>query len=134
MMQGGSLSAGLVASAEVMPSADLVVDSPTTPVRLTIMSTVIEEDGMTPVGTSSSIHVSLKNGEHQGLDLPPVSITSAQGAHLWSVARPYLYTLITTLIDSVDGTVLDSVNTTFGGARVKPRGLYNHEVRSIQRH
>ena len=61
-------------------------------------------------------------------------------AHVWSVARPYLYTLVTTL--SVNGQVADSVNTTFGirsvrwsaeqglmlnEQKVKLRGFCNHE-------
>ena len=55
----------------------------------------------------SFANVSVEPGE-QTVTGPPIQIAAAE---LWSIARPYLYTLETTLIS--DGN-LDTVNTTFG--------------------
>jgi hypothetical protein len=76
-------------------------------------------------------------GQTVQLAAPPLPLP---GAQLWSIARPYLYTVVASLLDGA-GALVDSVNATLGvrstafdaneglflnDQRVKIRGFCNH--------
>ena len=119
-------STGLFADVVLTPSVDILYLNP---IKVTASFRLIAADGVTVVATSSVA------GSKSTLQ--PTSMT-LQGAELWSVPRPYLYTLETT----VTGGSVDAVNTsvglrgiTFDAERgmfvneqhVKMRGFCNHE-------
>lgn len=148
----GAPAEGLVAAtATLHPTADIAVESSsssssstsssdrTADQQLLFLDFVLLDDKGVLCGTSSSSH------EVKGSDVTTTLIGAplvVVNAELWSVARPRLYTLVTTL--RIDGAPVfhDRVNTTIGirslewnaanglhvnGEQVKMRGFCNHE-------
>lgn len=126
---------GLSANASVSPSADVCVAASATNVTVTFELFAI--GGTIALGRSMASRVITGDATIAG---PPIVIADAE---LWSVARPHLYTLVTTLT-SGDATRAsqDSVNSTIGIRQlvwdptdglhvntqaVKMRGFCNHE-------
>jgi beta-galactosidase/beta-glucuronidase len=127
---GAAHSDGLVADKAMITPA---VSTSGTAGNIAATFTIVAADGVTVVGTGK--------GNGKGGDTivcgAGVTIPSAQ---LWSVARPYLYTLMVTV--SSNGKITDTANETIGirntawdGERglllneepVKMRGACNHE-------
>lgn len=135
--KGLSVADGLCATAVVTPSADIYVSHSiaNAPIEITLSFELYEVPGAKPVATST-VTKTVKDGETvQG---PKMEI---QKAELWSVARPFLHTLVTTLKRG-DSDDTDSVNSTLGirsllwdaadglhvnDQSVKLRGFCNHE-------
>ena len=124
---------GLTAAAVVSPSADINVARPG--VELTLSFQLVGNDGLTAGHTTISKVVS---GGFINIAAPPMHLNDVE---LWSVARPFLYTLVTTLAIGSIGEA-DTVNTTVGirgiewnpsnglhlnGIVTKMRGFCNHE-------
>lgn len=91
---------GLSAAASVHPTADVSVSS-----RIDVSVTFELVDAAGVVVGKSIVH-STTTGDHTVVG-PPIVV---QDAELWSVPRPYLYTLVTTLA-AADGSAVDTVNT-----------------------
>jgi hypothetical protein len=123
---------GLTAAVVVSPSADISVAPPR--VELSLTFELVGNDGVV------AGHTTIKRVVSGGTTIaaPPMHL---EGAELWSVARPFLYTLVTTLAIGSSGEV-DTVNTTVGirgiewdpgdglhlnGQVTKMRGFCNHE-------
>jgi beta-galactosidase/beta-glucuronidase len=94
-------SDGLTADATVHPTADISV---TSNVGVTVTFELVDTRSDVIVGKSTG-HSSTK-GDHT-VAAPPISVANAE---LWSVPRPYLYTLVATLT-TTDGSAVDTVNT-----------------------
>jgi hypothetical protein len=154
---GGTLVEGLSAAATVNPSADISVSASVggldsgagavtaaagsaTTQKITLTFELYEPGGSDPVATST-VTKTVSDGET--VEAPQMTIAKAE---LWSVARPFLYTLVATLRPGVGGNAhpaeVDSVNSTLGirelvwnaadglhvnGQNVKLRGFCNHE-------
>jgi beta-galactosidase/beta-glucuronidase len=119
-------STGLFADVVLTPSVDILYLNP---IKVTASFRLIAADGITVVATSSLA------GSKSTLQPPSMTI---QDAELWSVPRPYLYTLETTLtagaIDAVNisvglrGITFDAERGMFVNEQhVKMRGFCNHE-------
>ena len=128
---------GLSAAATVSPSADVSVAGRT---NVTLTFELFEPGGAECLAKSSVTRMVSGDVSVQSPDM------SIEKAELWSVARPFLYTLVTTLHDATsgasDGAESDSVNSTLGirellwdaknglhvnGLNVKLRGFCEHE-------
>jgi hypothetical protein len=102
------------ASALVSPVVD-VANAAAAAASVDLSVSVVAPDG-TVVG-SSTTRAALSAGGWARLEPPPIALATAA---LWSPAcspdapRRPLYTLVTRLIESLGGKVLDVVNTTFG--------------------
>eukprot|EP00040_Diaphanoeca_grandis_P027596 m.157324 g.157324 ORF g.157324 m.157324 type:complete len:1028 (+) comp31051_c0_seq1:83-3166(+) len=122
---------GLYAGSRITPKADVVADGQT---NVAFVWTIVDAHGHV-VGTSEVKGMALHKGE-QTITGAPIVLNAAE---LWTVARPYLYTLVTTLVHGAD---TDTVNTTIGvrellwsprdglrvnNQRVKMRGFCEHE-------
>lgn len=123
---------GLFASSAIVtPSVDVFYSSAST--KATAAWRLIAADGVTVVGTSTSAPAS------GAATLPGKSIT-VQNAQLWSVQRPYLFTLETTVTTPSGSS--DALNISIGlrsiafdaergmfvnEQHVKMRGFCNHE-------
>lgn len=108
----------LSADAVVAPVVD-VANGGATESAIALTSHVLDPAGIN-VG-STRVITTLPAGGWERFSPPPIALT---GAQLWSPAnspdappRP-LYTLVTTVVDSASGEVLDTVNVTFGIRRV----------------
>ena len=125
---------GLSAPATVAPTADITAAMGGT--RVKVSWTVVAADSTTVLGSSSAMGTVPAHPATATIASPTIHLSSAE---LWSVARPYLHTLVTTV--TTDNTA-DTVNTTFGirgivwdpgigmilnTQRVKMRGFCNHE-------
>jgi len=126
---------GLTASSvSLEPSALVFADAPATPV--TVLFTLLAADGVTVLASDSAPALAGPKGTKVFAPAPLV----VADAELWSIPRPYLSTLRTTL--SVRGAAVDAVDTAVGlrsvawdpeeGLRlneqpVKPRGACEHE-------
>ena len=120
---------GSSANSAIMPTAVVATDSPGSRVTVT-WSIVNGAEVLGSANTTASAPGTFKS--------PPIHLS---GAELWSVARPFLYTLVTR-VTSANATAVDSVNTTIGirelvwdaaaglrvnSQRVKMRGFCDHE-------
>ena len=132
----GTPAEGLYADAATLtPSATLASAAPGT--RVLVQWQLVAADGATVVAAQTSPAQpapALGTVVSAGMGLTAVE--------LWTVARPYLHTLITSVLEAASGAVLDSVNTSVGirdlawdperGLQVneqaiKMRGACNHE-------
>lgn len=128
----GRPAQGLTGAAVVSPLADVSVAPPGIELHLTFE--LVGNDGV--VAGHTSVKKAVGGGSFT-VATPPMHLTDAE---LWSVARPYLYTLVTTLAIGSSGEV-DTVNTTVGirgiewnmgdglhlnGQVTKMRGFCNH--------
>lgn len=134
---GGTPAEGLYTESVVFtPTATLASGAGTTQ-GVYVTFTLVASDGATVVATETS--------KKMDLSTTPLTVSSVgmnvANCQLWTVPRPYLHTLVTTLFAS-DGSALDSVNTTVGvrdlawdperglfvnEQPVKMRGACNHE-------
>ena len=132
----GSPAAGLRAPASVFPTVLLRNDG-ATPTMVTVNFTLLKADGSVAVSRATSMVTIPANGSLSA-SVPALPIAAAE---LWSVARPYLYSLVTAVIP-MSGGVIDSVSSTIGVRAptwdsdtgfylnkepVKMRGFCNHE-------
>lgn len=96
--------------------------------RVRVLFQVLAADGQGAVVESSeTVTSSISRGGSQTLAAAPIRITDAE---LWSVPRPYLYRLVTTVIDDQSGRVLDVVNSSIGVRSVRfdaEQGLFLNE-------
>ena len=120
---------GSSANSVITPTAVVATDSPRS--RVTVSWSVVS--GAKVLGSANSTAPAPGTFES-----PPIHLPHAE---LWSVARPFLYTLVTR-VTLVDSDVADSINTTIGirqlvwdpnvglrvnSQRVKMRGFCDHE-------
>ena len=111
-----STSLGLTSDgATLMPSVSIENAAPpgTPAVVFKVSYTIIDSPSGSGgvVGTSPyTASANVSGGTTLPLPLPSLSLSSPE---LWSIPRPYLYTISVTLTTS-DGVVLDMVNTTLG--------------------
>ena len=96
--------------------------------RVRVLFVVMAADGQGPaVAASEAMNASIPHRGSRTVAAAPVYITDAE---LWSIARPYLYRLVTTLIDDQSGRVLDVVNSSIGIRSVRfdaDEGLFLNE-------
>ena len=125
---------GLTGAAVVSPSADISIASPSHGKELSLTFVLVGNNGVVAARTMVK---QISSGGITTIAAPPMHLD----AELWSVARPYLYTLVTTL--AIGGSKeVDAVNTTVGirgiewdpggglhlnGRVTKMRGFCNHE-------
>jgi hypothetical protein len=125
---GGTLASdGLVGAAAVTPSADIHVAKANTRVTVVFtMSYTVNETVAVVVGQTRVVAKMMVTAGDATITAPPIHLE----AQLWSVARPFLYTMVTTLTvaagrnhsndemgwnqESKDGESYDTVNTTVG--------------------
>ena len=131
----GAPADGLWADAAILsPTATLLSDAKP-PARVRVQWSLLAADGVTEVANATSPVVDASGAVAAGA-------ISVPRAELWSVARPYLHTLVTTVLDAGSGEALDSVSTSVGlrdlawdaerglavnEQAVKMRGACNHE-------
>jgi hypothetical protein len=107
---GATPADGLVADTVVMlPSVqvtnDLTVDTP----GVSVTFQVFEADGQTLVGTVSSGTLQVNKTQTVTFETNPLTVSNV---NLWSIPRPYLHTLVTSVF--VGKTVVDVVNSSIG--------------------
>ena len=97
--------------------------------RVRVLFEVLAADGQGAVVESAeTVATSISRGGSQTLAAAPIRIPG--DAELWSVPRPYLYRLVTTVIDDHSGGVLDVVNSSIGVRSVRfdaEQGLFLNE-------
>jgi len=138
--EGAAPADGLAAPATVSPSVtvDVVAPAGGADVRFSASVAIYEADGATLAARSAApVAGAGAPGAAVTLALPPLALARA---HLWSVARPYLYVVVATLLDA-RGAPVDAVNATLGvrevrfdadagaflnGQHLKLRGFCNH--------
>jgi len=133
----GTPAEGLYADSAVLtPSVTVQSDAPRS--KILIQWQLYAADGITVVASETSGAVSTSN--------TPFDVSSGgmklASVELWTLARPYLHTLVTSILDQSTGSVLDNVNTSIGIRNlawdpemgllvneqgVKMRGACNHE-------
>ena len=134
----GTPAEGLYADAAVLtPSATLATGSGAPGAPIKVQWTLLAADGATVVASETT----------RAAPAPALGdVTSAgmalSAVELWTVARPYLHTLVTSVLDAASGAVLDAVNTSIGvrdlawdaergllvnEQGIKMRGACNHE-------
>ncbi len=133
--KGSRTSDGLVGAASLAPTVDVRVAA-SEGATLTVEFALLDDRG-TAVGKTTAAASNFSTGDST-ISAPPIKLDQVE---LWSVARPYLYTLSTTLRIGDTG-VFDTVNTTVGirdiewnaadglrlnGQATKMRGFCNHE-------
>ena len=95
---------GLVGVAAVFPSADVHVAQANTRVTAAFTLSYATANGSTVVAGQTRVTQTIPAGGAGGdttMNAPPIHLETAQ---LWSVARPFLYTMVTTLTAAVIGT------------------------------
>ena len=127
-------AAGLTGDVTLTPSVDLLTGGART--SATVSWVLYAADGVTRVASAGPTSVTI-DGTGTTLLGPAMAVAAAE---LWSVPRPYLHTLVTTV--SVGGSAVDSRNESVGfraiawsaeqglflnNQRVKMRGFCNHE-------
>ena len=129
---------GLTGAATISPqvTVDVVSPSGSASVAFTARVSLYAADGATRVGGSDAAGAA-PGGSTITLTPPAFELPRAQ---LWSVARPYLYTVVAELLDA-SGAVVDTTNVTLGvrgiafdaregaflnGQHLKLRGFCNH--------
>jgi hypothetical protein len=130
-------------AAVVSAAADLVNAAPagSPSVNVTVTFSVVAADGVTTVASAHTA-ATLKAGVAATKVEAPSGSLRVANAELWSIPRPYLYTLAVSVALADGGAVVDAVNTSIGvrslvwdpeaGLRVneqpvKMRGFCNHE-------
>ena len=103
-----------------------------------VVARVLDAEGKL-VGTASHTATAASKSENVIVRLPAITIISP---HLWGIQTPYLYTVVTDVLDASSRQVLDSVNTTIGvrsirwdydhgfflnGKNIKLRGFCHHD-------
>lgn len=131
-----SPAAGLYADQGWVNAAAEVTNSGTASADATVSFQLIAADGVT-VAATSTITATVNASETVKVASKPLSVANVE---LWSIPRPYLYTLSVTV--SVGGQPVGSTNTTVGvrdinwdpanglklnGQATKMRGFCNHE-------
>ena len=136
----GVTAAGSFGAAALSPSATLRNDGPT-PSSFFVTWSLVDATGAVAASATSLATSIPPFGNATATLATPLALPAAE---LWSVARPYLYTLVTSVAPAATGAgvLVDSVNTTVGirsavwsastgfslnGAAVKMRGFCNHE-------
>eukprot|EP01052_Picozoa_sp_SAG31_P045263 SAG31_NODE_8198_length_1498_cov_1.484632_1_plen_463_part_01 len=106
-------AAGLTADATVFASAAVVSDATDVELRTIAAVTVTFKlfDGNIEVARGSSAALAIDG--HNGSPAVHNASLSVSSAKLWSVGSPFLYTLVSTVLDD-NGKELDTVNTSIG--------------------
>lgn len=125
-----------VSTATVQPKVGLVNEN-SIAVTVNVAARVLDAEERL-VGTAAQT-VSVAGSENLVVKLPAITIVSP---HLWGIQSPYLYTVVTDIVDASTRQVLDSVNTTLGirsirwdydhgfflnGENIKLRGFCHHD-------
>ena len=91
---------GLVGVAAVFPSVDVHVAQANTQVTATFTLSYVAANGSAVVAGQSNAIQTIPAGGDATVTAPPIHLERAQ---LWSVARPFLYTMVTTLTAAAFG-------------------------------
>ena len=94
-----------------------------------VLATLYAADGATVLATSARHGTALQPVGSAAVVLPPLTFTNAS---LWSIARPYLHTLVTQLVNETapGAPVIDATNVTVGIRSLRwdgPTGLFINE-------
>ena len=112
----GAPAQGMHAAGGRFGAATTVANDGSAPVSATLTATLYDGRGAKLGSSASAAPVSVAPGASAPLAVIPLVHSGASAIELWSVARPYLYTLV--LDVSVGGAVVDSVNVTTGARTV----------------
>ena len=102
---------GVFADSAVVAPSCVIFNGAKSQTRTNVVFTLYSADGVTPVASGNVSNWALPNRTQQSI-IPPLTVPNAE---LWSIARPYLYTLVTSVfIEGSTGPAVDGLNTSVG--------------------
>ena len=104
-----------VDSATLVPSISIDVVVNNSVGNISTRVTLFTSDGLTPLGSSTSMSQSVSSQTTIKLAPPPLTIANVE---LWTIARPYLHVLFVELLDATQA-VVDTKNITVGVRSVR---------------
>lgn len=113
-----SPASGLHADA-MFSGRSTIINQGSSAATVTATYSVYADGAATPAATGTSSPLTVASGASGTTADVNVTVSDAE---LWSIPRPYLYTVVVDITNTADGTIVDSVNVTVGARSVRYEG------------